>query len=179
VTHLATIQRTFLVNAQQLKRRGIDFGVNYRREIGGGLFGLAIKGSYLLEAITRTTPGIPAGDVIAEGNYANPRLRATMITSYSTGKLDLALNTRFISAARYAVGRTVTDESYPEGLNHVAAVIYNDMSVGLKISNKLKITLGVQNVLDIKPREIPAVQYGSGYYDTVGRYFFGSVGFTF
>lgn len=179
VTKLATIQRTFLVNAQQLKRRGIDFGARYRTALGDGMFGLSFKGTYLLEAVTRTTPGIAAGDVISTGSYANPRFRGTLITSYANDRLDVALNTRFISAARYAVGRTVTAESYPDGLNRIAPLVYHDLSVGVRLDDRFRINFGVQNLLDIQPKEIQAVQYGGGgLYDTVGRYFFTSVNLT-
>lgn len=179
VTHLATIQSTFLVNAQQLRRRGIDFGARYRTNMGNGMLGFSFKGSYLLEAITRTTPGIEAGDVISTGNYANPRFQGTLITSYSTEKFDAVLNTRFISATRYAVGRTVTEESYPDALNRIAAVAYNDISVGYRVDDRFRIAFGIQNILDIQPKAIPAVQYGGGgQYDTIGRYFFTSVNIT-
>lgn len=179
VTHLATEQRTFLVNAQQAKRRGIDFGARYRTNLGAGTLGFSFKGSYLIEAITRTTPGIEAGDVISTGNYLNPRFRGTLISNYSTDKFDAVLNTRFISAARYAVGRTITDESYPDGLNRIAPVAYNDISLGYRVDERFRISFGIQNILDVQPKEIQAVQYGgSGQYDTIGRYFFTNVSIT-
>lgn len=180
VTGLATVQRTFLVNAQQLKRRGIDFGVHYRTPLGNGQLGLSLRGSYLLEAMTRTTPGIEAGDVISTGHYANPRLKGTMIVNYETDNFDVVLNSRFISSARYAVGRTVTDESYPNNLDRIAPVLYNDLSAGYRINDQLRLAIGVQNIFDIKPKEIPAIQYGGGgNYDTVGRYFFTSASIQF
>src|SRR5690606_9675700 len=180
VTGLATVQRTFLVNAQQLKRRGIDFAVHYRTPLGTGQLSLSLRGSHLLEAMTRTTPGIEAGDVIATGHYANPRLKGTMIVNYETDNFDVVLNSRFISSARYAVGRTVTDESYPNNLDRIAPVLYNDLSAGYRINDQLRLAIGVQNIFDIKPKEIPAIQYGGGgNYDTVGRYFFTSASIQF
>ncbi|MBN8829983.1 MAG: TonB-dependent receptor [Sphingomonadales bacterium] len=178
VTHLATVQRTFLVNAQQTNRRGIDVGLRYRQPVGQGTLGVSFKGAYILKIITRTTPGIEAGDVILAGAWQNPRFRGTLMVNYGTDRFDVALNTRFISATRYAVCRTVTDESYPDDLDKIAAAVYNDISFGMKVNDKFKITFGIQNVLDRKPKEIQAVQYGSGYYDTVGRYFFGNLRIT-
>lgn len=178
VTHLATVQRTFLVNAQETNRRGIDFGLRYRQPIGQGTLGLSFKGAYALKIKTRTTPGIEAGDVILDGSWQNPRFRGTLMVNYSTDRFDVALNSRFISAARYSVGRTVTDESYPDGLDRIKAAVYNDISFGARMNDQFKITVGIQNVLNRKPKEVAGVQYGSGYYDTVGRYFFASVGLT-
>ena len=178
VTHLATVQKTFLVNAQQLQRRGIDFGARYRRNIGPGTLAASFKGSYLLKAITHTTPGIVAGDVVSDGNWSNPRFRATLMMNYTMDKLDIALNTRFISAARYVVGATITDESYPDRLDRIKAAIYNDLSVGYRLNDRFMVTVGVQNLWNRKPKEITAVQCGGGIYDTVGRYFFGTLGIT-
>lgn len=179
VTKLATVQRTFLVNAQEMKRRGIDFGMHYRTQIGAGQLGIALRASYLLEAMTSTTPGIEAGDVISTGHYTNPRLKGTMMVNYGTDKFDIALNSRFIGQAKYAVGRTVTSESYAPGLNNIKAVIYNDLSFGLQADERFKFSVGVQNLLDVKPKEIAAIQYGGGgIYDTVGRYFFTNVKMT-
>lgn len=176
VTKLATIQRTFLVNAQELKRSGIDFGLHYRRAIGGGQLGIALRASYLLEAMTSTTPGLEAGDVISTGNYSNPRLKGTMMVNYGTEKLDIALNTRFIGSAKYTVGRTITAESYEPDLYNIGAAVYNDLSIGFQPDERFKFSVGVQNLFNVEPKEIAAIQYGGGgIYDTIGRYFFTNV----
>lgn len=57
-------------------------------------------------------------------------------------------------------------------------MVYNDLSIGFRINDKFRLTFGIQNLLDIKPKRIQAVQYGSGFYDTVGRYFFSNLGIT-
>lgn len=177
-TQLATRLETFLVNAQEMKARGIDAGVSYRRNIGGGVLGLSLKGTYLLDYMLHTTPGLEAGDVQYDGAYGNPRFRSTLLTSYNIGRLDFALGTRFISATQYAVGQTITDESYSN--NDIPPMLYNDFSVGFTVNDKIRLTAGVENVFDTSPPLFPYVNYGGGgMYDTMGRYFFTSAAIKF
>src|SRR3546814_18902318 len=84
------------------------------------------KGSYLLEKVTETTPGIPEGDIVYDGAWENPRFRGNLLTSYKIDDLNVALNTRFISAATYELN-TDSDEAYPT--QHIPAKVYNDLSL--------------------------------------------------
>ena len=178
VTHLATRMKTFLVNAQEMEARGVDAGISYRRRLGDGMFGLSLKGTYLIKYMLHTTPGLTAGDVQYDGTYSNPRFRGTMLVSYSTDRVDFSLNTRFVSASKYAVGPTITGESFPD--NGIPSRTYNDISVGVKIGDRLRIAVGVENVFDVDPPLFPYTNYGAGgVYDTMGRYFFTNVNLTF
>ncbi|MCA0343851.1 MAG: TonB-dependent receptor, partial [Proteobacteria bacterium] len=178
VTHLATRLETFLVNAQEMGARGIDAGINYRRNVWKGTLGLSVKGTYLLKYMLHTTPGLAAGDVQYDGAYSNPRFRGTMLLTYSTEKLDFSLNTRFVSAAKYAIGPTVTAESYPD--NRIPSRTYNDLSVGLRINDRFRIAVGVENLLNVDPPIFPYTQYGAGgIYDVMGRYVFTNVNLKF
>lgn len=178
VTHLATRLETFLVNAQEMGARGIDAGINYRRNVWNGTLGLSVKGTYLLKYMLHTTPGLAAGDVQYDGAYSNPRFRGTMLLTYSTEKLDFSLNTRFVSATKYAIGPTVTAESYPD--NRIPSRTYNDVSVGLRINDRFRITVGVENLLNVDPPIFPYTQYGAGgIYDVMGRYVFTNVNLKF
>src|SRR3546814_4609021 len=47
------------LNAARLYARGIDIGLSYHRPLGAGVLNLSFKGSYLLDKVTETTPGIP------------------------------------------------------------------------------------------------------------------------
>ncbi|GEM_PF-346732 len=178
VTQLATRLETFLVNAQEMQARGIDAGISYRRPVGGGMLALSLKGTYLLDYMLHTTPGLEAGDVQYDGAYANPRFRSTLITSYDLGRLDFTLGTRFVSATHYAVGQTITDESYNN--NNIPAMLYNDFSVGYSVTDTIRVMAGVENLFDTAPPMFPNVIYGGGgMYDTMGRYFFTSANFKF
>lgn len=159
------------INAARLYARGIDIGANYRFPLGAGQFNLAFKGSYLLKQVTETTPGIAAGNVDADGGWQNPRFKATLLTAYSLGKVNIALDTRFMSASTYDLKAT-SDEAYPD--NSVPARIYNDLAVQWNVSRNYNITFGVRNMFDVMPPYFPAIYRDRSVYDVVGRYFYTS-----
>src|SRR3546814_13237455 len=68
-----------------------------------------------------------------------------LLTSYKIDDLNVALNTRFISAATYELN-TDSDEAYPT--QHIPANVYNDLSLQYDIGKKYKIGFGVNNILD-------------------------------
>src|SRR3546814_10868848 len=78
---------------------GCTSDLSYHRPRGAGFLNLSFKGSYLLDKVTETTPGIPEGDIVYDGAWESPRFRGDLLTSYKIDELNVALNTRFISAA--------------------------------------------------------------------------------
>src|SRR3546814_8444343 len=93
--------------------------MGYRRPVGEGTLSLSFKGTYLLDKVTETTPGIPEGDVVSDGAWENPRFRGNLLMSYKIDDLNIALNTRFISAATYELN-TDSDEAYPRSEEHTS-----------------------------------------------------------
>jgi iron complex outermembrane recepter protein len=163
------------LNAARLYARGIDIGANYRLPLGSGRLSLAFKGTWLLKNVTETTPGIPTGDVQAHNNYQNPRFRASLVTAYEVGKVNVALETRFMSASTYDVN-AISPESHPD--NTVPAMVYNDLSLQYQIGDH-RIGFGIRNLFDVKPPNMPVLYADSQTYDIVGRYFFTTVNLKF
>jgi len=169
VTHAPVQVETYDINAQSMAARGIDFGVNYRTELGAGRLSLGFKGSYLLKQVVETLPGMASGNVSYHGGYANPRFRGTLITSYDLDTFGISLTTRFISKARYDVN-ALTDEQYED--NSVPARIYNDLALNYMVDERFNLTFGVSNVFNVDPPLFPGANYGGGQYDTAGRRFY-------
>jgi outer membrane receptor protein involved in Fe transport len=160
------------VNASRMYARGIDVGANYRASLGGGQLRLGFKGSYLLENVTETTPGISAGDVINDGGWQNPRFRGTLLVSYKTGGFNISLDTRFISASKYEEN-VDSPESYDD--NSVPSRLYNDLALSFDIDDDHMVGFGVRNIGNVKPPYMPTLYYNSSMYDIVGRYFYANV----
>jgi len=170
VTHGPTTIESNQLNAARLYTRGIDMGAHYRARLGTGQLNLTLKGSYLFDRVTETTPGNPAGDVIADGNFRNPRFRATLITGYNIGKLNFTAATRFISASTYDLTQLGHPEAYPT--NEVPPMLYNDVTVRYSVNDHYRIGFGVKNITDTPPPSYPATYLDATMYDLVGRYFF-------
>jgi outer membrane receptor protein involved in Fe transport len=170
VTHGPVTIRSNELNAARLYTSGIDAGINYRHRLGAGQLHLSFKGSYLFDRVTETTPGDPTGDVVADGNYLNPRFRATLLTGYSIGKFSALIATRFMSASTYDLKQIDNPEAYPT--NYVPPTLYNDVSMQYRVNEHYRIGFGVKNVTDKKPPLLPATIVNSTMYDLVGRYFY-------
>jgi Outer membrane cobalamin receptor protein len=176
VTHYATRVESNQLNAARLYARGIDIGMAYRRPLGEGTLSLSFKGTYLLDKVTETTPGIPEGDVVYDGAWENPRFRGNLLMSYKIDDLNIALNTRFISAATYELN-TDSDEAYPR--QHIPAKVYNDLSVQYDIGDKYQFGFGVNNILNIMPTHMPTIYRDDRIYGIVGRYIFTTIKLNF
>lgn len=157
------------LNAARLYARGIDVGASYRRPLGGGTLNLSFKGSYLLNRVTETTPGIKSGDVISDGGWENPRFRGNLLTGYKIHNINVSLDTRFISSATYMLN-TDSDEAYPR--NKIPAKVYNDLVVQIDIQDKYQLGIGVNNLLNIMPTYMPGIYRDDTRYGIVGRYFY-------
>jgi outer membrane receptor protein involved in Fe transport len=161
--------------------RGVDFGANYRRQVGGGLFRASLAGTYLIEQTTIAQIGTPGIDYAGQWNY--PRFRATLMTSFDIGKVTLGVNTRFISRSVYSA-TAASDETYE--FSHVPADLYNDLTLQFRPTQRYALTFGVKNVGNIGifaplqdtapgPHGSGGDSTGAAYYDPVGRYFFAKV----
>ncbi len=172
-------------NLARQRARGIDISVGYRRKLGPGQVRINFDGTYLLEQTTVGSPGTDAIDYAGQWNY--PRFRATLMTTYSIGRLSFGLNTRFISRSRF----DVTDAS-PETRDpyRVPAYVTNDVMIQYRLSPKYSLSFGVRNVGNVGifgplqdtapgPNSSGGAQTGAAYYDAVGRYFFAKVDLNF
>jgi len=176
VTHLATRVESNQLNAARLYARGIDIGASYRRSLGAGWLNVSFKGSHLLDMVTETTPGIPEGDIVSDGEWENPRFRGTLRTAYEVNNFNIALTTRYISSSAFDLN-VDSDEAYPS--NHVPSKVYNDLSLQYNIKRRYQIGLGVDNLLDVMPTYMPTIYQDNRIYGIVGRYFYATARATF
>lgn len=160
------------MNASRSNTRGIDFAANYRTRAGAGRLSFSFKGTYLLQKDVTTVPGIADSVVVYDGEYPNPRFRGNLHIDYSTERFSLGLDTRYHSGGKYDAN-VQTDEVYEN--NSVPSRIYNDLTLQYRVTEKLALTAGVNNMFDVKPPYFPNAYLGLGYYDIVGRYLFTSL----
>ena len=171
VTHKITRINTFSINASRMKARGVDFGMNYSRPVGEGNLLASFKGTWNIENIIDSTPGIDTGILHYDGDFTTPRFRGNLYTAYSVGDVTLAMNNQFISAA--VVSRNWASPEYLGDKNRVGAKVYTNLSLRHDFDDRYTLGFGVNNVLNVKPTDTRNVWHGGGgRYDTIGRYFF-------
>ena len=158
-------------NIATMRADGVDVAANWSRDMGPGRLGLSFSGTYLLEQVLETTPGIKNGDQVVDGAYTSPNLRVNVTATYDWGNYGLALNSRFWGEGKGNVNAT-SPEQYDD--NTVPSRTYHDLS-GRYIFGRHTVNLSVKNLFDTKPPQMafgePGIYANSSVYDLVGRYY--------
>jgi outer membrane receptor protein involved in Fe transport len=184
---IQSVDNSRYVNLAGMEARGIDVAANYHVPIGAGLFTASLSGSYTLNQITYASADEPGIDYA--GKYTYPRFKATLMTSYSIGKVTLGVNTRFISATEY--DPTKSEEYYE--FQHIPAYVYNDVTLNFRATRQFTLSFGVKNISNVSvPLELLANTIsphlangstsgaaGAAYYDEIGRYVFAKINLNF
>ncbi|WP_411818656.1 TonB-dependent receptor plug domain-containing protein [Hyphococcus sp. DH-69] len=167
------------LNLGVFKVEGLDFELNYVREIGPGALNLRALGSYLIrKEISPDGENITdvAGELGAQTFFGTPDFRSNISISYDTDKWGLFSQVRYISDG-------VFDANFgPEQLapeeNNIGAVAYWDVSVRYKVvageSVSIEAYAGVDNVLNRNPPVVPRdfianIATNPTHYDVIGR----------
>lgn len=158
------------INASKLTAKGLDFGINYRGELGTGQFNVGFKGTYLLDKEVEAVPGIPESILKQVTSWSDPRFRGNIFASYAVGKINVAWNT-LVRGRSLHVTNATSDETFIT--NKVPGRMYHDLSLGINVSENYRLTFGINNLFDTKPPQVPDTYMGAGgIFDTIGRNFF-------
>ena len=164
------------------KTRGIDFGAQYRFDLGPGSYRLAFTGTRNLERRIISQRGSEGTD--RAGQFQYPDFKANLMNRYDVGQFSFALNTRYTSKGLYSA----TDQSMEtRELPWVPEYWQHDLNVSWYPTAGYSISLGVKNLADtqIKHPVLRAyttsphltadsanANYGANYMDAIGRYYF-------
>ncbi|MGH8108571.1 MAG: TonB-dependent receptor domain-containing protein, partial [Arenimonas sp.] len=181
---------------------GVDIGFKYRFDTAFGNFRLSLDSTYLSKFdVDLEYNGVfvqdqqNAGTFLSSanggmGNYS--KWRALGSVNWSKGIWDASWNLRYVDG--FTVGSTELDGTcanlgLPSGSPgckfSIGSYTYHNVQAGVKLWNdKIKIRVGVDNVND----KVPPILYQNNSlngntdertFDTVGRYYWMNVGFTF
>lgn len=189
---IQTIQTT-LMNVASRKVRGIDFQVDYRIPLSGGLalFGdtasidLRFAGNRQFDD---TTVPLPGGDPIecagkfgpgctGVGSWVSQAFKAQFSATYSSGPLSLSVRGRYLSPITLREGQTAYRDRFP-------AESYFDLSTRVKLTDSLSLYGGVNNLFDNGPpllgtRMGGPVNTAEATYDVLGRRYFAGLNVKF
>lgn len=161
------------MNAARFLARGVDYGLNYRRQFGPGFLRFGLKATRLIQKQMQGVPGIEESTSYQEGGRGDPVWRGTLITGYTLGDFDLTMYNRYTGSAIHDRNRA-SEESYAD--DEIPAVRYTDLSAGWHVNDNVRVTAGVTNLTDKEPPFLPGLYMGEeGRYDIVGRAYFVSL----
>ena len=193
----ATTRGLFLAlsNLGALATNGIDFSMNYRRDIGFADLSLALSGNWtdsstfnsnVLDpsAVTRECVGLYSANCAS----IQPEWQTTFRTTLSFETVDVSLLWRHIDAVAYEFGTAFRGNLPATGVGNLAgqAVDFNridahdyfDLSTRWSIGDNLTLTFTVENLLDKEPplvgADVGSTAFNSGNtypstYDSLGR----------
>ena len=200
-----------LANVGNLDERGVDADISYAFDLGAaGKLRANLVGTYVdkyqvtpVAATTSTSYncagyyGTICSSVTAGAGTPVYRWRNTLHTTWSTpwDGLDLTLSWRYYGGVKNeqlspnsnlaaANGGTVANGGVSSTDAKIASYSYFDLSGSIRLSEKVSLRLGVNNLLDKDPPVIGATNLpstsGNGntfpqVYDSLGRYIFGQV----
>ncbi|MEE4274021.1 MAG: TonB-dependent receptor [Thermoanaerobaculales bacterium] len=185
-----------LQNIGMLSAEGVDLNLNYLIGLGGaGFLATDLMGSYMLENGLQEEIfdfdcagyyGETCGQPRAEWRH---RLRATWETAF---RLNLSLAWRYLGGVEIDAASPDPNLQDPEmldlaqinGFDTIRAYNWFDLAASYTFRNGIKLTLGVNNILDEEPPILPDLGSEIGInlyanYDPLGRYVFGSLQFNF
>ena len=183
-------------NIGQLDSEGVDLNFNYLLGLGNsGYLAMDLMGSYLLKQ-NFSNPlvdydcvgyfGFQCGTPQADWRH---RFRATWETNF---RLNISLAWRYVGEVEVDDASDDSDIGDPgamenwriNGIDKISAYNWFDLAASYTFRNGIKLTLGVNNILDEEPPLAPTFNDDFGVnlyatYDPLGRYIFSSIQFNF
>jgi len=163
-------QAQFFTNVLDTRTQGLDLVANYRHALGRGQ--LAVTGAANFNRTRTRSLNVPAtfrnlqDDDNPSTNYIDPRqlslietgspkTKAVLGLNYTRGKLGLGLrNTYFGEVSYYDVAPDPTVYDFGSYLLVFKPRATTDVLVSFQATKTLGLTLGAQNVLNVKPNTI-------------------------
>ena len=182
--NLGVSKAQFFTNGIDTKTAGLDLALSWKKTIGDSKLGVSLMGNINTMSIDNVKNGS-----LDEDTFFGKREKAFLLASapkskfglnfnYSRKKLDAGLAlTRFSKVV--LVDFNNEDDVY-------SAKVVTDLTVGYKLSNQLKLSLGANNLFNIYPdkQDEQGNTETGGYWDAVqmgfsGAYYYSRLGFTF
>lgn len=163
-----------LLNVARQETQGIDFALDYARQVGPGTLRIGGTATLLLQLELQTDPNDPNTLVIQDGRFSNPRWLARQFAEYQIGRVSARIENQFISKSM--IDPQASKETYD--LPTVSARVYTDLTLGYKLGRTYTFRAGINNLLDVEPPFTASTYLGGGIngsavrYDNVGRFFF-------
>jgi outer membrane receptor protein involved in Fe transport len=183
-------------NIGRLETEGVDLNFNYLLGLGNsGYLAMDLMGSYLLKQnfsnplVDYDCVGYFGFQCGASQSAWRHRFRATWESNF---RLNISLAWRYLGSVEVDDASDDPDIGDPSamenwrinGIDKISAFNWFDLAASYTFRNGIKLTLGVNNILDEEPPLAPTFNDDFGFnmyanYDPLGRYIFSSIQFNF
>lgn len=154
-------------NLDRLRLTGYDFEGRFSRPLAGGRITLRAQAAYLERLVEQDSNNVT---VDRSGETETPKWRALAAINFDKGPLNLFLQGRYIGPNKLDNDWGPADSEY----NNVPAALYVDGQIGVRVAEKFRVALNVQNLFDKAPVFAPQQDTyysptNANVYDQIGR----------
>jgi hypothetical protein len=189
-----------LQNVGELSQRGIDVDLSYGRDVGRfGRVRASVVGSYLIDFVDATIQGVSSTSYDCTGYYGEScgqptfRWRHTLRLAWEApaGRVEVSLAWRYFDSVTLDALSANPNLAAPPGYTignggisntdaRISSRSYIDMSAAIRLSTRMSVRLGINDVLDKDPPVIGNADSINGntypqIYDALGRYLFATL----
>ncbi|MFT6149139.1 MAG: iron complex outermembrane receptor protein [Saprospiraceae bacterium] len=144
----------FFANAIDSRTRGLDVVLTHRANLGSGRLNTTLAATFSQTELIgdiKTSPLLEdkkdtyfdrTSQIFLES--AVPRQKINLTLSYSTGKFNMMLRNVYFGEVNEATNNEANDQTF-------AAKVVTDISVGYKLTEKLRLSVGANNLFDVYP----------------------------
>ncbi|MFD2631271.1 TonB-dependent receptor plug domain-containing protein [Idiomarina piscisalsi] len=171
-------------NENIIRTSGVDVEMNYRTELGEGMFSADFiwnyTDEYSIESMYDGSTTYYAGEVTM------PEQRANLNMAYTLGDVAVSWRLRHWDSSVDSLNgenyNYTTGQPY-EAYNNVGSVTYHDISARYYMNDTYEFSVGIRNAFDKQPPILPqgsnsgstGINTASEAYDVTGRYYFAGV----
>ena len=144
----------FFANAIDSRTRGIDIVLTHRANIGSGRLNTSLAATFSqtnLVGDIKTSPQLAGKEDIYFDRTSRiflesavPRQKINLTFNYTSGKFSTMLRNVYFGSVDEATNSEANDQTF-------APKVVTDISFGYKLTSKLRLSLGANNLLDVYP----------------------------
>ncbi|MDE2369030.1 MAG: TonB-dependent receptor [Burkholderiales bacterium] len=160
VTGMVTALSRGNMNLASILTEGYDLSLRYSfPKASWGKLALNLDTTYLSKFRNKSSETADWTDYAGEWPYY--RVKANLALDWELGNWSARFMTRYFSGTKdqcwdaqagLSCNAPNEEASWGSGVNHLAALTYNDLNVGWKTPWKGKISVGANNIFNVKPR---------------------------
>ena len=172
------------LNYAQLKVRGIDAELSYRRNFGSDIsFSTKVVYTHQFENVSFLDPTNATFGNTVVGELGYPKDAANWDIDLSVGKIFGNLQFRYLSkqfvnaaeATNSFEGRTPENADASEPLTY-PEIVYVDLRTGINVTKNSNFYFGIDNLTNrLPPLGLTGTGFGSGIFEPIGRRFYAGV----
>lgn len=152
--------QVFNANIASIETKGIDFGLNWVTELGGGELSVNTKATYLLDFDTTPVAENPDAVNVCAGSFGatcgSPlnELIVNTRTTWTKGPWTVSSLVRYLSSVDTDLVTLGGTDPSTLAAPDIGSEVYLDLSASYAFSDDLSVNFGINNILDTLPNEV-------------------------